>query len=251
MAKEEVKLPTYETLLTEAIKNLAVDSGVVSSPVALNGNALTDATKNWAANVHKNRLVKIIRGFGVGQLAVIAGNSSNTLVIKGTWPQGIGSGAVYVILGEDFTQILRDVFGSGADINAANPLETHDPKVEEVEDKVEEIEGKLDLLCPKAVFAYLNAGGEQTVFTFTPTVNTIIQAIWLNLTNLTQNNDIRIKIGGVIIETYNWTTGKDKGVYFKNIALPAGDALLVSMQETADEGADRNIPYYYAYEERG
>lgn len=127
---EEVKLPTYETLLTEAIRSLAVDSGIVSSPVSAGGNSLSDTTKAWAINVHKTRLVKIIRGEGVGQLAVLDGNASNSLVIRGTWPQAIGAGAVYVILEKDIAQILRDVFGGGSDISAANPLEVHDSATE-------------------------------------------------------------------------------------------------------------------------
>lgn len=116
--------------------------------------------------------------------------------------------------------------------------------------EVAAIEAKLDLSASEATFTYLDAGGEQTVFSFTPAVNIIVQTIWLDLTNLTQNNDIRIKIGGVITETFNWTTGMDDGLYFRQIALPAGKALLVTMQETVDEAADRVIPYYYAYEER-
>ncbi|MBA7515080.1 hypothetical protein ES705_07118 [subsurface metagenome] len=135
---EEVKLPTYETLLTEAIRSLAVDSGTVSSLVYRGGNKLTDSTKNWAANVHKNRLVKIVRGGGAGQLAVIDGNSANTLVIKGSWPQPICGGDVYVILEKDLAQILRDVFGSGSDISAANPLETHDLEVKAATESAEE-----------------------------------------------------------------------------------------------------------------
>lgn len=107
---EKVPLPVYETVLTEAIKGLAVDSGIVSSPVALGSNALNDNTKNWANNVHKNRLVKIVKGSGVGQLAVISGNSHDTLVIRGSWLQAIAPGATYVILGED----LAALFGTGS-----------------------------------------------------------------------------------------------------------------------------------------
>lgn len=134
---EEVKLPTYETLLTEAIRSLTVDSGIVSSPASAGGNSLSDTTKAWAINVHKNRLIKIIRGQGVGQIAVIDGNASNSLVIKGTWPQAIGVGAVYLILEKDTAQILRDVLNAGFDVSAAHPLETHDPTIEDVEGKVE------------------------------------------------------------------------------------------------------------------
>lgn len=129
--QEKVKLPTVEEV------SVVIDSGLVSAPVNIGGNALSDSTKNWANNVHKNRLVKITKGPGVGQLAVIAGNSSTTLLIRGAWPQSIAAGASYEILGVDIIQVLRDVFGGGLDISPANPLETHDPKVEDVEDKLD------------------------------------------------------------------------------------------------------------------
>ncbi len=106
---DKLKLPTYETILTEAIRSLAVDSGIVSSTVQSGGNALSDSTKNWAPHIHINRLVKIISGQGAGQQAVIQDNSATTLVIRGVWPQAIGAGAVYVILGED----LASLFGTG------------------------------------------------------------------------------------------------------------------------------------------
>jgi hypothetical protein len=134
---EEVKLPTYETLLTEAIRSLAVDSGTVTSPAAVGGNILQDSTKSWANDVHKNRLVKIIRGSGAGQLGVISNNTKDVLVVKQGWSKPLDTTSVYVILSSDIGQVLRDVFGAGSDISVANPLETHDPKVEDVEDKLD------------------------------------------------------------------------------------------------------------------
>ncbi len=126
---EKIELPTYETLLTEAIKSLTVDSGAVSFPVQAGTNLFQDNTKNWANNVHKNRLVKIIRGRGAGQLAVILGNTNNSLVIRGSWPKGLDTTSVYVILEKDLAQILRDVLGGGSDISAANPLQTSESLV--------------------------------------------------------------------------------------------------------------------------
>jgi len=122
VTQEEIRLPTYETLLTEAIRSLAVDSGVVTSPATVGTNVLHDDTKNWAAGAHKNRLVKIIRGSGAGQMAVIESNTARSLVIKGSWAVSLDTTSVYVILSADFAQILRDVFGGGSDISAANPL---------------------------------------------------------------------------------------------------------------------------------
>ncbi len=103
-------------------EDVIVDGGTVSTVVARGGNALTDATKNWAADVHRNRLVKITSGLGSGQLAIIDGNSGNTLRIRGRWPQAIGPGAIYVICGLDIAQILTDIFGAGSSIDIAQVL---------------------------------------------------------------------------------------------------------------------------------
>ena len=132
-----IGLPTYETLLTEAIGSLTVDSGTVTGAAAVGGNSLTDTTKNWATNVHRNRLVSIVRGTGAGQVAVIDSNSDKTLIIKQAWAKPLDTTSVYVILSMDVAQVLRDVFGGGSDISAANPLETHDPKVGDIEDKLD------------------------------------------------------------------------------------------------------------------
>lgn len=151
MNGEKVELPTVGE-----VRSMIIDSGLVSSPVKIGGNALSDSTKNWANDVHKYRLVKITKGPGVGQLAVINGNSSNTLVIRGAWPQNISAGATYEILGFNIIQVLRDVFGGGFDISLDNPLETHDPKVEDIEDKLDHPEHGLAAL--KALIDSL-AGG--------------------------------------------------------------------------------------------
>jgi hypothetical protein len=121
--------------------------------------------------------------------------------------------------------------------------------------EVAAIEAKLDLVIVDGVFTYLDAGGEQVVFAFTPPQNVKLGTIWLDLAALTQNTTIRLyhQIDGVnyrVFETFNWTTGMDDGVYFRDIALATGQNLQLTMQEAANEGADRDIPFYYAYEPR-
>ena len=121
--------------------------------------------------------------------------------------------------------------------------------------EVADIEEKLDLVTIDGTLVYLDAGGEQVVFTYIPLRETRLNTIWLDLVNLTQNADIRLyhQIDGAnyrIFETFNWTVGMDDGLYFRNIALDVGRNLQVTIEETADEGADRNIPWYYAYEPR-
>ncbi|KKL74333.1 hypothetical protein LCGC14_2065930 [marine sediment metagenome] len=119
---QQLELPSYETVLLEAIRNIAIDSGIVSTAVGTGGNALPDSTKRWVGNIHRNRLVKIIKGQGAGQSAVILANSADALVINGVWLETIGAGALYVILGVDDVQALADAFGGGAIISATNPL---------------------------------------------------------------------------------------------------------------------------------
>lgn len=106
----QVGLPTYETLLAEAIKSLAVDSGTVTAPEVIGSSTLRDTAKAWATNVHRNRLVKIIRGQGVGQLRVIQANLPGSLTINQAWSRSVGVGDAYVILGID----LSTVFGTGS-----------------------------------------------------------------------------------------------------------------------------------------
>jgi len=63
----------------------AIDSGRVTSPAAAGTNFLQDSTKRWAPGIHKNRVVRITGGAGAGQSAVIANNTAQGLVIKGSW----------------------------------------------------------------------------------------------------------------------------------------------------------------------
>ncbi len=121
--------------------------------------------------------------------------------------------------------------------------------------EVAEIEEKLDLVVVPGTLTYLDAGGEQVVFATATARPWKMNSIYLDLVNLTQNTTIRIyhQIDAVnwrIIETFNWTVGMDDGVYFRNLSIGTGRDLRVSVQETADEGADRDIPWYYAYEPR-
>jgi len=105
MVEKTVGLPTYETLLTEAIRSLAVDSGTVTSTAPIGTNVLSDTTKKWAADIHKNRMVKIIRGAGAGQIRVVDSNIAESLLIKGSWAAALDTTSVYVILDVDATVI--------------------------------------------------------------------------------------------------------------------------------------------------
>ena len=109
MTGEKIALPTYETLLIEAIRSLAVDSGTVSVIPPAGAPVLQDSSKNWTANVHAGRLVKIIRGTGAGQLRVVQSNTATVLTVTQTWTIPLNTTSVYVILGESIISALLDM----------------------------------------------------------------------------------------------------------------------------------------------
>ncbi|MBA7675474.1 hypothetical protein ES703_83709 [subsurface metagenome] len=106
---------------------------------------------------------------------------------------------------------------------------------------------KLAGLTTLDTFTYLDAGGEQAVFTITTTTRKKLHGFFLDFVNLTQDSTVRVKvkIDGTnyrTIESLPWSTSDDEGVYFaKPIAINSD--LQVTMQEAVDEGADRNVPY--------
>lgn len=109
MTGDKIALPTYESLLTEAIRSLAVDSGTVSVIPPAGAPVLQDSSKNWTANVHAGRLVKIIRGTGAGQLRVVQSNTATVLTVTQVWTIPLNTTSVYVILGEAVVFTLLDM----------------------------------------------------------------------------------------------------------------------------------------------
>lgn len=103
----------------------------------------------------------------------------------------------------------------------------------------------------EATYAHPNGVGESIAFTTpapTPLSNRVF--IMLDLSNLTQNADIRIKYdmhgdGAPFptIETFNWTVGMDDIVYFREIS--GQRAVQVTVQSALAEGAARDIDYEY------
>jgi len=98
MRQETVRFPAVEPLFLEMIKSLAVDSGIVTTSQPVGSNILQDSKKNWQADIHRNRLVKIVSGAGAGQVRSIRSNGPSTLVIEGTWAIALGTTSAYVIL---------------------------------------------------------------------------------------------------------------------------------------------------------
>ena len=211
----------------KAIRGLISYEGVATADGAIGGGTLVCSDLTLRPDYDGN-LVVITSGAYIGQARDITGVTNlGTVTPHTTFGGTILAGTEFIIVGIRVT-----------------PAE------------VAAIETKLDLVIVPDTYVYLDAGLEQVVFTMVPARPWKVNTIWLNLVNLTQNTDIRLshQIEGAaaytVFETFNWTVGMDDGVYFRNVALATGRNLQLTIQETADEGADRNIPYYYAYEPR-
>jgi len=106
----------------------------------------------------------------------------------------------------------------------------------------------------EGTYTYLDAGGEQNLFELTGVINREILAIWLDLTNLTQDGTVTIygKQAGLSVytafKTISWTQATDPKLLQLD-GFPTGITgdLKVSWTEGADEGADRDIGYEVIY----
>lgn len=90
--------PTYEEALLEATRAIPLDWGICSGITNAGGNTVVDESKRWATDIFRDKLVKIIRGFGAGQVAQIDRNNGQGLITKDPLPLGLNTTSVYVIL---------------------------------------------------------------------------------------------------------------------------------------------------------
>ncbi len=221
-------------LTAEVLQSLAIETGVVTSPIPVGSNLLAASTKHWAVNVHANRIVKITTGQGMGQTAIVLSNVRGGLIIRGAWLQPIAVGASYLILSVDIAQVLRDVLGGGANISAANPLEVHDPKVGslisyEGVTTADGAGGGASLICA-ALAALPDYDGNQVIVTSGVCIG--------------QARDIiGITTGGTVTPHLAFDAQILDGTHFVIAALrmvPAEVAALVALVGTAADAADLN-----------
>jgi hypothetical protein len=106
----------------------------------------------------------------------------------------------------------------------------------------------------KAVFNYLDAGGEQTVVELQSTKNKILHDVFLDLSNMTQNGTVRVyyKIDGTNYREFynaNHLVAGTPGMRL-DLNFAVLDYLQITYQEAVDEGDDRMIPYSLSFERR-
>ncbi len=104
-------------------------------------------------------------------------------------------------------------------------------------------------------FSYLDAGGEQDVVEITNSTRKIINAIWVDCTNLTNNGQFKVyyKIDGTNYREVNDLTNTITGGTTEALNLLAGNMgitedVKVTYTEAGDEGAAKDIPYSVVYE---
>lgn len=102
-------------------------------------------------------------------------------------------------------------------------------------------------------FSYLDAGGEQDVFEITGSSRKFIAGILLDLSNMTENGTIRVysKIDGSnyrLLDEFYFTVATDPDGFLLNVKVPISVDFKVTYEESADEGAARDIPYAYVLE---
>jgi len=223
----KITLPTYETLLADAIRSLAVDSGTVTSPSPVFTNILNDSTKNWAVDALKDCMVKIIRGAGAGQLTVIASNTPKSLLIAGAWAMALDTTSVYVILAVDPRiegKLDNPTFGLAAIKAAINSLAggafygSYGPKNVEVGNDVD-----------FGTILYDPSGNIITVGEITPgtyTVRRVRGAADTEIVHATASSEA----GGRVYMTYNfpvadWAVGDIFYITFAGIIVTIGGVI--------------------------
>lgn len=103
-------------------------------------------------------------------------------------------------------------------------------------------------------FSYLDAGAEQTIFEFTPTGRVKLGGVFLDFNAMTLDGTIRLylKVDGSTYRQFDddlFVFGDYPGLLLPLYATIESD-LKITYEESADEGAARDIVYRMGYEVR-
>ncbi len=107
-------------------------------------------------------------------------------------------------------------------------------------------------------FTYTDAGGEQTIFEFTPPSpprRRTVQGVWLDLVNMTQNGIIKLyyKVDGTNYRQFHslaFVVATDPDGIFLNFTMGIRSSIKATYTETVDETADRIIPFEAIVDQR-
>jgi hypothetical protein len=189
-----------------------------------------------------------------GNIIINKNVNSNVEEIKAVTDNLPDSGALSS-LAQDATVAKEATLGtpSGADI--ATDIATVDSNLSVTDSKVDTLLQLTASAPSQGTLSYLDAGGEQTVVEITTATRIVINGIWLDLTNITQNGTIKLyyKIDGANYRefaSYNFVVATDSDGVYISINAGMNSDFKVTYTEDADEGAARDIPYCIIYDAR-
>lgn len=221
-----IDLSSLQLLLEEF--GSVVDAGVITTPIVAGGNSLSDSMKSWVPGILINRLLKVTDAKSRREIVQIAGNSLDAIVTRQTWRLNFPAGTQYQIISIDLMQALRDVFGGGSNISAANPLEVHDPKVG-------------SLISYEGTTTANGAGDGSTLVCAALAALPDYDGHWVVVTsgpNIGQATDIiAATTGGVVSANANFDNQVTAGTNFVIIAMKALPAEVAAIEAKLDHAA--------------
>jgi hypothetical protein len=213
-----------------------------------NGGAIYDALITDAAGANIAADIIVIDGI-VDTLNTNLGNPAGDTLTSITAKLGDLPSDLATLIGT-----LQDL-GGGADIaNNFNDINTAIATVDGNVDTLVSTNGSND---SSGTHSYLDAGGEQDVVELTNSTRKIINSLWVDCTNLTNNGTFKIyyKVDGTNYRemtdlAYTITGGTTEAVNLLSNAGNLGitEDIKITYEEAADEGAARDIPYSIVYE---
>lgn len=137
---------------------------------------------------------------------------------------------------------MRDVIGNKTDTVAGSSIVA----------RAKKISARVKPNKTKGTYSHTGDATEEDVVEITPAVMSVVQGVWLDLVNMTQNGTIILyyKIDGinyreVLSQSFTVATDSD-GVYL-NVNMGIVDDFKVTYKPSVGEGGAKNIPYLIVY----
>jgi len=222
-----------------------VDCESVSGAVTITVQAPTRASiKNWRGN-----LILTAQDGGVCHVRGYKGYLEIDAMTAGTL-NVFANGADIAING-DCTGGTINIFGNARVTGAGGGVVINNYTLEGRTKGLDDIHDRIGGASTEGTYSLPNDLVENTAFTIPAgTPGSQRMTLQLDLSNLVQNVDIRVKYdmhgdGAVIpiMETFNWTVGMDDIVYFREIS--GQRAVTVTVQSLIVQGAVKDIDYEY------
>ena len=96
-----------------------IESGKIMGSIAAGGNILSDSSKRWAPNIHRNRLVLVRAADGRGHTFRVNSNSKDSLTFITNAIEAIPPGSTYEIMSDPAAELEEALASLGSSITSA------------------------------------------------------------------------------------------------------------------------------------